>query len=171
MIVLNCPRRVGYSWRAIVSAALGLVLFVAVWGVGANRTALATQESASSADSSMLVVQSLVAAFNEKDIDKIMTHFSTDAIYHNMPTGPVQGTEAVRNLVTMFVTPADKIEWEMLNIAQAGSTVLTERIDRFVIQGKAVELPVMGAFAIENGKITAWRDYFDMATWQRQTAQ
>jgi limonene-1,2-epoxide hydrolase len=27
----------------------------------------------------------------------------------------------------------------------------------------------MGAFELADGKIAAWRDYFDMATWTRQT--
>ncbi len=58
----------------------------------------------------------------------------------------------------------------MLNIAAAGSVVLTERLDRFVMGGKTVELPVAGVFEVSDGKITAWRDYFDMATWTRQTS-
>lgn len=115
-------------------------------------------------------IHDFIAAFNAKDVDTVMNFFSEDAIYHNMPSGPVQGTEAVRNLITSFVNPASSINWETLNIAQTGDTVLTERIDRFVINGKNIELPVMGAFDMKNGKITAWRDYFDMATWQKQMA-
>jgi limonene-1,2-epoxide hydrolase len=41
--------------------------------------------------------------------------------------------------------------------------VLTERTDTFTMNGKTAPLPVMGAFNIVEGKITAWRDYFDMA--------
>jgi limonene-1,2-epoxide hydrolase len=33
-----------------------------------------------------------------------------------------------------------------------------------------VELPVMGIFEVHDGKITAWRDYFDMATWMKAMA-
>ena len=39
----------------------------------------------------------------------------------------------------------------------------------FVIGGKTVELPVAGVFELEGGRIKAWRDYFDLATWSRQT--
>lgn len=56
-------------------------------------------------------------------------------------------------------------------MAETGNAVLTERVDRFVINGKEVALPVMGIFELANGKITSWRDYFDLATWQRQTAR
>ena len=33
----------------------------------------------------------------------------------------------------------------------------------FTMKGKSAPLPVMGAFDVVDGKITAWRDYFDMA--------
>jgi limonene-1,2-epoxide hydrolase len=116
-------------------------------------------------------VKALISAFNRKDLDAIMAFFTDDAIYHNMPTGPVQGTQAVRSVISMFLQPAEEVKWEILNIAQVGDTVLTERIDNFVIKGKQVALPVMGAFEVRGGKIAAWRDYFDFATWQKQNAR
>ena len=36
-------------------------------------------------------------------------------------------------------------------------------MDTFKIGGKVADLPVMGTFEIRDGKICAWRDYFDMA--------
>jgi limonene-1,2-epoxide hydrolase len=88
-----------------------------------------------------------------------------------MPAASAQGTQAVRKLITSFISPATNVDWEILSIAQSGATVLTERVDRFVINGKDVTLPVMGAFDMRDGKIAAWRDYFDMATWQKQIAR
>ena len=35
--------------------------------------------------------------------------------------------------------------------------------------GSWIELPVMDAFELRDGKICAWRDYFDLAQFQRQT--
>jgi limonene-1,2-epoxide hydrolase len=114
------------------------------------------------------VINAFIAAFNARDLDGIMSFFSDDPVYHNMPGDPVRGREAVRGLIESFVTPAEKIDWENLNVAQVGDTVLTERVDRFVVGGKDVVLPVMGPFEMRDGKIVEWRDYFDMATWQRQ---
>jgi limonene-1,2-epoxide hydrolase len=42
--------------------------------------------------------------------------------------------------------------------------VLTERVDVFEAPGKRIELPVMGAFEVRDGRIAAWRDYFDLQT-------
>ena len=114
------------------------------------------------------IIEAFVEAFNQKDVDRIMTFFTADAVYHNMPGEPVAGAAAVRKAIESYVPTADSIDWEIVHASQAGDTVLTERIDRFVIGGKPVVLPVMGAFDLRDGKIAAWRDYFDMATWRRQ---
>ena len=45
-----------------------------------------------------------------------------------------------------------------------GNTVLTERVDVFHLPKGTIDLPVMGTFEVRDGKIAAWRDYFDMAT-------
>ena len=86
-----------------------------------------------------------------------------------MPLLPLIGVEAIRETLNMFVTPAERIEFELLAIASAGDLVFTERVDRFEMMGKSVSLPVAGVFQVRNGKIAAWRDYFDMQTWMTQT--
>ena len=40
--------------------------------------------------------------------------------------------------------------------------LLTERIDTFHVGEVVAPLPVMGTFEIRDGKISAWRDYFDL---------
>lgn len=52
---------------------------------------------------------------------------------------------------------------EVLALAETGDKVLTERIDYILdAAGDAVmTVPVMGIFEVEDGRIAAWRDYFD----------
>lgn len=149
--------------------ALGVVAMLALPGAGTWAQTKSQGSTDVSAD--IQTIRNLVAAFNTKDIDAIMEFFTDDAVYHNMPMGPVKGAKGVRGLITGFIGPAEKLDWEILNIAQSGDTVLAERIDRFVIDGKDVVLPCNGAFEMRDGKIAVWRDYFDMATWQKQNAQ
>ena len=40
--------------------------------------------------------------------------------------------------------------------------VLTERVDTITVGDRVGALPVMGTFEVRDGKICAWRDYFDM---------
>jgi len=115
------------------------------------------------------VVKSLIAAFNSNDLAKVVSHFAGDAVYHNIPVEPVSGTQAIRQVIQGFMGMAAQIDWQLLNIAQSGdNVVLTERVDRFLIKGKWIALPVMGTFEVNGGKIAAWRDYFDMNQFQSQ---
>ena len=56
----------------------------------------------------------------------------------------------------------------MRNIAAVGDTVLTERVDVFHLPNGKIELPVMGTFEVKDGKIAAWRDYFDLNQYMTQ---
>jgi len=115
------------------------------------------------------VVRGFCDAWSRRDAEELLAYFSDDAVYHNIPMAPVEGKAAIREVFGMFLPPSERIEFEMRNIAAAGDVVFTERVDRFVLAGRNVELPVAGVFELKNGLITAWRDYFDFATWQRQT--
>ena len=121
-----------------------------------------------SADTEKLV-NDFCAAWRRRSIDELMAYFTPDAVYHNIPVEPLQGSDVIRTTLEMFVTPSENIEFEVLAIASSGDLVFTERIDRFRMMGKTVALPVAGVFQVRDGKIAAWRDYFDMQSWLRQT--
>ena len=118
------------------------------------------------------LVRRFCAAWSQSklDIPTILTFFTDDAVYHNMPIQPIQGKDAIKGVIEQFMTPFERCDWQVLRIAAAGDTVLTERVDRFLAADKNVELPVMGAFEIRDGKIAAWRDYFDLGAWTRQAS-
>ena len=115
------------------------------------------------------VVRDFCAAWSRRDIAELLGYFTDDAVYHNIPLAPVSGKDGIREVLNLFVPPAETIAFEMLHLAARGNVVFTERVDRFSMGGKAIELPVAGVFEVRDGKIAAWRDYFDFATWQRQS--
>ena len=108
------------------------------------------------------VVRDFCAAASTRDPRVLRSFLSDDVVYHNIPMEPAEGIEAAMAVVDMFVAMCDDLEFEVHHLATDGTTVLTERTDRFTIGGKTAPLPVMGAFTVTDGKITAWRDYFDM---------
>jgi limonene-1,2-epoxide hydrolase len=109
------------------------------------------------------IVRSFCAAAAGRAAKDLAGYFTEDAVYHNIPIAPVVGRAAIESTLAQFLDPATSVEFEVLAIASSGNIVLTERIDRFVLGGKSIALPVMGAFEITaDGKIAAWRDYFDM---------
>jgi len=115
------------------------------------------------------VVRGLIDAFNANDLERVLACFADDAVYHNIPVAPVQGTAAIRAVIAGFLGMATEVDWIVHQLAETPEgVVLTERTDRFRIGGKWIALPVMGAFAVRDGRITAWRDYFDMKQFQDQ---
>ena len=114
-------------------------------------------------------VRDFIAAWNDFDLDRLMAFFTPDCLYHNMPMDPVRGSEAIRAVIQGYTAAASKIEWTIHQMAEnEQGVVLTERTDRFLFGDTWVELPVMGTFELRDGKISAWRDYFDMNQFQSQ---
>jgi limonene-1,2-epoxide hydrolase len=115
------------------------------------------------------VVTAFCAAWGDGDLDKIMSFFTADAVYHNIPIAPVTGTDQIRTTIESFSGGVDKIEFRVKNQAASGNVVMNERVDAFITAAKTIELPVMGVFEVtDDGKIAAWRDYFDLNQFMSQ---
>ena len=114
-------------------------------------------------DEAIDVVRRFCAAWGEATLDEVMAAFADGAVYHNIPVEPVVGVDAIRSTIEGFTAGVEAVEFRVLAVAAQGATVLTERLDVFRFPGgHVIELPVMGTFEVDNGRITAWRDYFDL---------
>jgi limonene-1,2-epoxide hydrolase len=115
------------------------------------------------------VVRSFFAAVNANDLERIVGFFADDAVYHNIPVQPVTGAAAIRGVLQSFLGLSSEVDWVVHHLAESSDgVVLSERTDRFLIGGRWIELPVMGAFRVRDGRIAEWRDYFDMKQFQDQ---
>ena len=114
------------------------------------------------------LVRQFCDAWGDGDLDAIVAYFSDDAVYHNIPLAPVVGPEQIRATIEGFSGGVENIEFRVDAIAADGGTVLTERHDIFTFANGVIDLPVMGTFEVADGKITAWRDYFDMNQFMSQ---
>ncbi|HEY7977675.1 MAG TPA: limonene-1,2-epoxide hydrolase family protein [Rhizomicrobium sp.] len=116
-------------------------------------------------------VKAFIAAWEARDVEAILAGLAPDAIYHNIPMQALQGPDAIRAFIAPFLAGATHVEWTVHHIAEtAAGVVLTERTDVFVMGTKTISLPVMGTFEFKDGLISAWRDYFDLADFQKQMA-
>ena len=115
------------------------------------------------------VVNAFFADVERIDIDAAVGHLADEISYENMPVQPVKGKEDVRNLMSGFLAASTEVEWKVLRQHCVGKVVFNERLDRFKMNGGWLELPVAGIFEVnDDGKITLWRDYFDMGTYMDQ---
>ncbi len=104
------------------------------------------------------------------DLDELVDCFTDDAVYTNIPIDPPnEGKAMIRATIEGFTAAASEIEFVVHHQAEsADGRIMNERTDRFLIGDKWVELPVMGVFELRDGKIAAWRDYFDMNQFMSQ---
>ena len=106
------------------------------------------------------VVNAFCAALNE-DLESSLVYIADDCVYQNMPFPPVHGPAGVRDTLAGFFKLTGPVRIETLHQVAVGKLVMNERLDYFEPPGgRAFGLPVAGVFEVENGRITAWRDYF-----------
>lgn len=110
------------------------------------------------------VVDAMIAACNARDIEGALACFDEDVFYHNVPLEPVTGHAGVRAVLEPFLGAAQEVDWVVhKSVSNGVDCVMNERTDRFLMPKGWAEMPVMGVFEVKDGKISAWRDYFDLA--------
>jgi limonene-1,2-epoxide hydrolase len=118
------------------------------------------------------IVNRFIAAWEALDVETIMATFAEGATYHNIPMPPMKGHAQIRRFIEPFLANAESAAFEILHSAENDSgTVMNERVDTFVLKnGQKLVIQVVGIFEMAGGKITKWRDYFDMKAFEAQSA-
>ena len=109
-------------------------------------------------------VLAFLKAMEKKDYDAGVTFIAPDCEYTNLPMGTARGPEGVRATLEPFFAPIEENDFRVLRSAAHGPIVIIERLDRHRMPTGWWELPVTCVFEVHDGKITVWREYFDLAT-------
>jgi len=109
------------------------------------------------------VVEAFFEALRVQDLPRAFDLMADDIVYQNFPLPADHGKPAVMRTMKAFGWFVQGFDVQMRNIAAKDGVVLTERVD--ILSGRLlyVDLPVCGTFELRDGKITLWRDYFDIA--------
>lgn len=116
-------------------------------------------------------VRQFCTAWDEMDLDKILSLMSEDAIYHNLPFEALKGQQQITGFVDSFFKITATTKFKILNVVVDEKRVVTERVDTFGFKDGSVmkELPVLGIFEFDiDGKISAWREYWDLQDWVKR---
>jgi limonene-1,2-epoxide hydrolase len=108
------------------------------------------------------IVRDMCDAFAKHDAEALRPFFTEDVVYHNIPLDPAVGIDAAIAFIAGFFAMCDNMVIETTHLAVRDNVVLTERVDTFMVGDIVAPLGVMGTFEVRDGKISAWRDYFDM---------
>jgi limonene-1,2-epoxide hydrolase len=109
------------------------------------------------------LVEAFLYALRDKDWGTFASAMDNNVVYHNVGTPVIKGRDrTVKFLRRMFDRPSAGFEVKIHRIAVEGTSVLTERTDVMVFGPFRMHFWVCGVFEVLNGKITLWRDYFDL---------
>lgn len=113
-------------------------------------------------------VDAFIGAIEERDVESAVALLADDCVYDNVPMEAVVGPRAVTGVLGPMITSCREVDWVVHRQVAQGHLVMNERLDRFSIAGRWVEVPVCGVWEVVDGKILLWRDYFDLATFRSQ---
>lgn len=116
------------------------------------------------------IVNDFIAAWGRLDADAVTEFFTDDAVYHNIPMKQVIGKGNIRQVIPKFMRDVIALDFEIINQVAVGNLVMNERLDHTTMQDRKFSLPVFGVFELQNGKIKAWRDYFDLESFTKAMA-
>ena len=115
-------------------------------------------------------VEVLLSALQAQDIDAAGAVLDESLVYENVGFPTIRGRARAMKLFRGMEGRA-RFEVKTHRIAVNGSTVLTERTDALVFGPVRLQFWVCGVFEVRDGRITLWRDYFDMFDFTKAIAR
>ena len=115
-------------------------------------------------------VEVFLAALQDQDIDAAGAVLDEHLVYQNVGFPTIRGRARAMKLFRGMEGRA-RFEVKTHRIAVNGSTVLTERTDALVFGPVRLQFWVCGVFEVKDGRITLWRDYFDMFDFTKALAR
>ncbi len=108
------------------------------------------------------MVREFLAAWERRDTAHILSRWTDDGVYHAMPMAPIVGRDALRAFVESFEgVPGGRLE--IHHQVASDDVVMNERTDHITFGGRPLVVPICAVFDIRDGRIAAWREYFDLA--------
>lgn len=106
-------------------------------------------------------VEVMLSGLQNQDFDAVAAALDECLVYQNVGFPTIRGRARAMKL---FRGMDGRLGFEVKihRIAVNGSSVLTERTDVLAFGPVRLQFWVCGVFEVSDGRITLWRDYFDM---------
>jgi limonene-1,2-epoxide hydrolase len=112
-----------------------------------------------------------LAAWVRGDRDAMAKAYADDIVwYPNRSMDPVHGKAAMMEFMVKFGRGMTDVYYEQTNMVESGNLLFVEGTENYTKKGRKVRLPYAGVVEFRDGKIIAWRDYFDMKSLEAQLA-
>jgi limonene-1,2-epoxide hydrolase len=113
------------------------------------------------ADSPADVVRRFLTALADADPDTAIALVADDLVYENVSLPTIRGKHRFAKGARQYYRRGLGFDVQIHRIAADGRSVLTERTDAILFGRFRSQFWVCGAFEVDRGEITLWRDYFD----------
>ena len=115
-----------------------------------------------STDTNAAVVEKFLYALRDKDLDTAGALLDDNLVYENVGLPTIRGRRRTMKLFAGMQKPSMGFDVKFHRVAADGDTVLTERTDALIFGRVRLNFWVCGVFEVREGRITLWRDYFDL---------
>jgi limonene-1,2-epoxide hydrolase len=105
----------------------------------------------------------MAAAWKAMDWRRVADMFTPNGVLHSMMVEPIVGREAVYKRVAGLGEGLESITLNISHMGVIDGILYMERVDEFVIRGRAGSAPVMGVLEFDGPLISVWREYYDRA--------
>jgi limonene-1,2-epoxide hydrolase len=120
-----------------------------------------------SAEENLALIRRFWDDLYRRDFDKVGAYFAEDGRYQDVPApdaGAV-GPRAVAARLRVGLEPIERYVHHLHRMVADADTVMTEHTeDWFWHTGESVSLPFVSVHVLRDGRITLWRDYWDLNT-------
>ena len=117
------------------------------------------------------VTEAFLAALAAGELDEAISYLGDEVHYVNVGFPALDGAETVRRAFKGLDRPGVGFEAYLHAISADGPVVLTERTDVIQLGPFRWQFWVMGRFDVHDGRITLWRDGFDVADLLKATVR
>lgn len=106
-------------------------------------------------------VETFLYSMQDQELERAEATLAQNLVYQNVGFPTIYGRNRV---IKLFRSMQGRMGFEVKihRIAADGAAVLTERTDALVFGPLRLQFWVCGVFEVHEGRITLWRDYFDM---------
>jgi limonene-1,2-epoxide hydrolase len=112
----------------------------------------------------LATVRQMIEAWNTRNWQQVYDLFAQDGVLQSMMLDEATvGREAISKRIGTLAKDISKIELRIRHIGVVDGVVFIERVDDFVYRGHHGAVPVVGVVEVEQGRVKAWREYYDRA--------
>ncbi|WP_280343214.1 nuclear transport factor 2 family protein [Nocardia neocaledoniensis] len=113
------------------------------------------------------IVQGMWQAVSDRDWEKARTYYADDCVFYDIPTGPTIaaiGPDDIIKKLSISVDPLAAYANHPGLLLTNGTDVLFEHSETWTwASGEIAVLHFVSVHKVHDGKITLWKDYWDMS--------